>query len=89
MKSSTVVSVFLIFLSSWVSAQDEITIDDYNRAVGFMHENLNNKKVFNTHIQPNWFSDSTGVWYINQSPDNKKYLKVTFPDQVQSDLFDH
>jgi dipeptidyl-peptidase 4 len=89
MKLSTVVSVFLIFLSGWVSAQDEITIDDYNRAVGFMHENLNNKKVFNTHIQPNWFSDSTGVWYINQSPDNKKYLKVTFPDQVQSDLFDH
>ena len=88
-KLSTILLVFFMFHVGLISAQDKITIDDYNRAVGFMYENRNNKKVFNAHIQPNWFSDSTGVWYINHSPDNKRYLKVTFPDQVQSDLFDH
>ena len=72
-----------------ISAQGEITKDDYNRAVGFMYKNYNNKKVFNLNIQPNWFPDSTGVWYINYSPDNKKYKKVSFPDQIQSDLFNH
>lgn len=89
MNFSTTVLVFLMFLPGLVSAQDEITIDDYNRAVGFMYENRNNKKVFNVNIQPNYFPDSTGVWYINHLPGNKKYLKVTFPEQVRSDLFDH
>lgn len=89
MKLSTLVLVFLMFHSSMVSAQDEITIDDYDRAVGFMYENYNNKKVFNLNIQANWFPDSSGVWYVNHTLDNKKYLKITFQNQVQSDLFDH
>ena len=89
MKLSILILVLSMFHSGLISAQDEITIDDYNRAVGFMYDNRNNKKVFNIYIQPNWFPDSTGVWYINQSLDNKKYLKVTLPNQVQSDLFDH
>ena len=88
-KFSTTILVFLMFLPGLVSGQDRITIDDYSRAVGFMYENRNNKKVFNVYIQPNWFLDSTGVWYIHHSPGNKKYLKLTFTDHVQSDLFDH
>lgn len=89
LKFSTLALLLLIFQSNIVSAQNEITIDDYNNAVGFMYDNYNNKKAFNLKIQPNWFPDSTGVWFINQSLDNKKYLKITFPNQVQSDLFDH
>lgn len=89
MDFSTTVLVFLMLLPGLISAQDEITIDDYNRAVGLLYENRNNKKVFNVNIQPNWLPDSTGVWYINHSPGSKKYLKVTFPDRAQSDLFDH
>ncbi len=85
----TILLVFLMFIPKMLAGQDGITMDDYKRAVGYLYENYNNKKVFNLYIQPNWFPDSTGVWYINQSLDNKKYLKVTFPDQVQSDLFDH
>ena len=56
MNFSTTVLAFFMFLPGLASAQDKITIDDYNRAVGFMYENLNNKKVFNLNIQPNWFS---------------------------------
>ena len=89
MKLSTLSFVFFMFHLCIVSAQDEITIEDYNRAVGFLHKNYDNKKVFNTYIQPNWFPDSTGVWYIHRSLENKKYLKITLPDQVRSELFDH
>ncbi|MFT6138360.1 MAG: dipeptidyl-peptidase-4 [Cyclobacteriaceae bacterium] len=88
-KLSSLALVFLMFHAGSLSAQDDITIDDYNRAVGFMYENRNNKKVFNVNIRPNWFPDSTGVWYVNHSPANKKYFKVSFPDRVQSELFDH
>lgn len=89
LKLSTLVLVLLIFQSNIVSAQNERTIDDYNRAVGFLPENLNNKKVFNINIEPNWIPDSSGVWYVNHALDNKKYLKITFPNQVRSELFDH
>lgn len=77
-----------LFFSGIVFAQNSISIDDYDRAVGFMYENYN-KKVFNLSVRANWFPDSTGVWYIHQSPEINKYLKVTFPDLVQTDLFDH
>ncbi|MCG8326613.1 MAG: prolyl oligopeptidase family serine peptidase [Chitinophagales bacterium] len=89
MKISTLFIALLIFPACITFSQDAITIDDYNRAVGFLRENLNDKKVFNLNIRANWFPDSTGVWYIHRSIDDKKYLKITFPDQVKSDLFDH
>ena len=89
MKLSTFFLVFLMILSIMASGQDLITMDDYKRAVEYRYENYNNKKVFNLFIRPHWFPDSTGVWYVNQSLNNKKYLKVTFPGLVQSDLFDH
>lgn len=89
MKLAMLPILYIILFTSILTAQDEIILDDYNRAVGYLYENYNNKKVFNLNIQANWFSDSTGLWYIHQSLDNKKYLKVTLPDQIQSELFDH
>ena len=75
--------------SSLLFSQDEIKIADYNRAVGFMHENYHNKKLFNAYIAVNWFPDSSGVWYIHHSADQKEYLKVSLPELEQADLFDH
>lgn len=89
MKLSNLILLYLILYANMVSAQDEITIDDYQRAVGYLYENYNNKKAFNLNIRANWFSDSSGVWYVHQSLENKKYLKVILPDLVQSELFDH
>lgn len=80
---------FLLFSSKALIAQEKITIEDYQRAVGFMHENYHNKKAFNLNIRPNWFPDSTGVWYIHHSPEAKKYLKISLPHLERSDLFDH
>jgi len=71
------------------SSQNSIAIEDYNRAVSYMWDNVNNKKAFNLYIRPHWFSDSSGLWYVNQSVDNKQYLKIALPDLEKSDLFDH
>ncbi len=89
MKLSTLILVFLLFISNVTSAQDKITLEDYSRAVSFMYENYNNKTVFDLNIQPNWFPDSTGVCYVNHSMDAKKYIKISLPELVQADLFDH
>src|SRR5690554_2579920 len=85
----TLFAISLLFSSKALIAQEYISIEDYQRAVGFMHENYHNKKVFNLNIRPNWFPDSTGVWYIDHSHEAKKYLKISLPDLERSDLFDH
>ena len=89
MKISVMILVMMSAINLTLAGQDRISIEDYNRAVGFMGENLNNKKVFNLDIRANWFPDSTGMWYIHQTPEGKRYLQVTLPEHTQSDLFDH
>lgn len=82
--------LFLFILTSnVVLAQEIITVEDYQRALSFERENYYNKTAFNLHIQPYWFPDSTGVWYVNHSPEAKKYLKISFPNMERSELFDH
>lgn len=89
MKLFTFILVLFTLQSSMVSAQEKITIEDYNRAVGFMSDNYTNKTAFNLNIQPNWFSDNSGVSYVHHSPKEKKFFKISLPNLVKSDLFDH
>ncbi len=86
---SCVIAVFSIFLSLAAAAQEQITKDDYERAVGFLWQNIANKKVFREHVTTNWFPDSTGFWYTYYSAEGRDYRKVTVPDLDQSQLFDH
>lgn len=62
---------------------------DYARAVSFLWENLNNKKVFKLHVTPNWFADSSGVWFVEFAETERTYSKVTFKPFHKSNLFDH
>jgi len=89
MKIKSVFLCIIIFLPIIVTAQNSITREDYDRAVGFTWKNVNDKKAFNLFVQPHWFPDSSGVWYIHQSAGNKNYLKITLPELKKSDLFDH
>ena len=89
MKRSSILLLFILFFSQLVLGQNTKSKEDYKRAVSFLAKNLNNKKVFNLYIQPNWFPDSSGVWYVTHSVKNKKYIKLSFPDLTKSDLFDH
>lgn len=89
MIQSTLGLLLSVALTVSINAQDRITKEDYQRAVGFMSEYLINKKVFNLHIEPHWFSDSSGLWYVEHSSDKKQYVKVSLPDLIKQDLFDH
>ena len=37
----------------------QVTKDDYARAVSFLGQNLINRKVYNTNVNANWFADSS------------------------------
>jgi len=71
MKKITLAVLCIVFISNVLFAQNQITKEDYNRAVSFLYSNYNNEIVFNTYIHPDWFPDSTGVWYIDHTPDSK------------------
>jgi len=89
MNRLTTLLIFLLFFLGTLSAQDEISTDDYKRAMSFGYKNIHNKKVFNAYIRPNWFPDSNGLWFENYSPEKKQYVKINFPDLDRSELFDH
>ena len=89
MKYTTILLLLLYPYFTALVAQEEISLDDYHRAVGYLRENYLNKKAFNLHVQPHWFPDSTGVWFVHHSIDEKKYFKISLPGLVQSELFDH
>ncbi len=68
----------------------QITLQDYNRATAFLfRQNLNNKKVFNLSINPNWFPDSSGFCYITQNKKEKRFNKIEFKKMESVPLFDH
>ncbi|SVA40787.1 uncharacterized protein METZ01_LOCUS93641, partial [marine metagenome] len=67
----------------------EVTQEDYKRAVSFMYDNYNNKTVFNLKTKVNWFKDVTGLWFIDYSKDKKTYKLVDFKNNKVVDLFDH
>lgn len=69
--------------------QDTISHDDYKRAVKYLRNNYHNKTTFNLSIRARWFSDNTGMWYVNRSPKGKRYVKITLPGLKKTDLFDH
>lgn len=77
---------YLCILS--VQAQ-QITKDDYKRAVSFIHDNYNNKTAFNLFTSVNWFEDNSGVWFIDYSKGSKRYKTVDFKKGNVVDLFNH
>ena len=89
MKFTRLLLFFLLFIPTIARAQDKISADDYKRAMFFLFDSLNNKKVYNLGIRAHWFPDSSGLWYVHHSPRSKKYLQVRLPGLQQEELFDH
>tara|TARA_B110000503_G_scaffold68819_1_gene107459 strand:+ start:14231 stop:16489 length:2259 start_codon:yes stop_codon:yes gene_type:complete len=67
----------------------EVTHEDYKRAVSFLHDNHNNKTDFNLKTKINWFKDGTGLWFIDYSKNKKTYKLVDFKNTKVVDLFNH
>ena len=65
-----------------------LTAADYERAIDFGWNKLVNKQIFNLHIRPHWFPDSTGFWFEQHSQAGKSYQKVLFETMAKTPLFD-
>lgn len=70
-----------------LSGFSQITIDDYNRAVKYLWRNLDNKRVFNLSINPQWFGDSSGVYYVYNEQDFRSYKRILFSSMEIEPLF--
>lgn len=77
-----------LFLSTNLLAQNQITEQDYQRAVTFLPWNYKNT-AYNLRIGPNWFEDETGLWFKNQNAEGTFYKKMYFKDEKITSLFDH
>ena len=76
-----------LFFIQKTTAQ-EITKDDYKRAVSFMYDNYNNKTAFNLNTRVNWFEDNSGIWFLNHTSAGKEYKTVDFKDFKVRSMFD-
>lgn len=79
--------IAFIFIAGASMAQG-ITKNDYARAVSFLFQNLNNKKVFNLNVQPVWSRDSSGFAFITQSKEGKLFNKIDLKKMQVEPLFD-
>ncbi|MFM9909840.1 MAG: prolyl oligopeptidase family serine peptidase [Chitinophagaceae bacterium] len=68
--------------------QATITKGDYARAVSFLWQNLNNKKVYNLHIEPSWHADSSGFSFSTQSREGKIFYNYNLRKNAIEPLFD-
>ncbi|WP_299556335.1 prolyl oligopeptidase family serine peptidase [Seonamhaeicola sp.] len=66
-----------------------LTLEDYNRAVSFTHGNIYNKAVFNLNTKANWFENGKGFWFIDYSKRGKVYKEVKFNNLKVVSLFNH
>jgi hypothetical protein len=85
--------IFLLFLAlqlilNSINSQ-EVTQENYKRAVSFMYDNYNNKTAFNLNTNVNWFKDGSGLWFIDYRKDKKTYKLVDFKNNKVVDLFNH
>lgn len=78
--------VVLNFFTFYALAQ-ELKIEDYKNAVSFLHENYINKTAFNLSTKVNWFSDETGLWFIDYNKEGETYKTVNFKDFKVKKLF--
>lgn len=78
----------LLFVTSPLQSQ-EVTKEDYKRAVSFLNDNYNNKTVFNLYTTVHWFEDKSGLWFVDYSKDNKTYKTVEFKRHKVDKLFNH
>ena len=80
--------LFLVSFSLLIETNaQQVTKEDYARAVSFLGQNLINRKVFNTNVNANWFSDSSGFWYTYQAKNELVYYKYDLHKNESEKLF--
>jgi len=77
-----------LFVFTAAMAQ-QLTKQDYTRAVSFISGNIFNKKTFNINTQYSWFADSTGLAFLWQDKDAKVFNRLNWKKMKIEPLFDH
>jgi dipeptidyl aminopeptidase/acylaminoacyl peptidase len=73
MDMRTGISFLLIWFGVISVFGQQVTREDYKRAVSFLGNNLTNSKVFNANIQPIWAADNSGVAFVTNSPNERQF----------------
>ena len=80
-------SILFAIISLSLYAQ-QLSKQDYERAASFRFAKLNNKKIFNLNVVPNWNVDSSGFIYVTQQKNNKQLNKIDFAKMQAEPLVD-
>lgn len=81
--------IIVLSLVSFSASAQNITLQDYNRAVSFLPSHSYNKTVFNLKTKVNWFNKSKGLWFVEFSKSGKTYKKLSFKDNKVKPLINH
>ena len=84
-----IISFIILISFVYTSNSQSITKSDYARAVSFLPQNLNGKKMFNINVQSAWAADSTGLLFVTQNKEGKQFNKIDLDKMQAGPLFDH
>ncbi len=76
-----------LILSLPALAQEAVTIEDYERAEGYLG-NYTRPLVFNSSVRPNWLDDGR-MWYRNTTADGAEFVLVNPARKTRTRAFDH
>lgn len=72
---------------SFSTAVGQGTVEDYNRAFA-APKVFSSSNVYYSDVRPVWL-DGTTFWYVRQTPEGRRYVKVDVRTQKRTPLFDH
>ncbi len=88
MKQAQILIALMVLSIATIKGQD-ITVKDYERAVGYLYANYNNEKVFNLDTQINWYKDQAGFWFVDHNEEGSFYKTMGINTYRIELLFDH
>ena len=83
-----VLTLLLINQGTTLAQIPSITKEDYQRAASFSYENINNHLAYNLNLEVQFFSDSSGLYWVHHHEQGKEYLQWTKESREVVPLFD-
>lgn len=83
----------LILLFIWaynLNAQqlDSLSLDRYEMAKKLKWRNIT-KNIYNLNVSPNWKSDNSGFWFVDQAATGEVYKQLDMRTMKIEKIFDH
>lgn len=85
MKRTLILPVMAMAMLS-LSAQG--TLEDYNRAYD-APKRFGARNVYYSNVRPVWLTGLPSFWYVRETPQGRRYVRVNADNGKRTDLFDH